>query len=80
MPPDLIIVDLHMPGLSGAEFIAALRATPTLAHVPVALYTATASDEGLEQFVADSGIGGIIPKQSEPRAVLDAVEVLLKCR
>ena len=78
MPPDLVIVDLHMPGMSGTDLIAALRATPSLARVPVALYTATPSDESLAQFVQDSGISGIIPKPSEPRAVLDAVESILK--
>lgn len=38
--PDLLIVDLVMPGMNGAEFIARLRETSGYAEVPVVLVTA----------------------------------------
>lgn len=39
--PDLIILDLMMPGLSGIEVLEQLRADPSLAHLPVLLYSAS---------------------------------------
>lgn len=34
--PDLILVDLRMPKVSGEELIGRLRATPEWAHIPLA--------------------------------------------
>ncbi|MCO5168427.1 MAG: ATP-binding protein [Planctomycetes bacterium] len=44
-PPDLVITDLMMPRVGGAELIAALRATPPLADVPIIVLTARADDD-----------------------------------
>src|SRR4051812_49260977 len=38
-PPDLIITDVHMPHMTGFEFIAALRADKTLPRYPVIFLT-----------------------------------------
>lgn len=38
-PPDLLILDLHMPVLDGIETLAAIRETPALKHVPVVVLT-----------------------------------------
>jgi DNA-binding response OmpR family regulator len=39
-PPDLVILDLMLPGMSGLEILAALRAQPATAQVPVMMLTA----------------------------------------
>ena len=41
--PDLAIVDVNMPELDGFEVCRRLRATPTLAHIPIILLTARAN-------------------------------------
>jgi diguanylate cyclase (GGDEF)-like protein len=38
-PPDLVLIDAEMPGLSGLEVCAALHADPMLADVPVIIVT-----------------------------------------
>jgi CheY-like chemotaxis protein len=38
--PDLIIIDLNMPEMSGRDLIAALRQMPHLVNVPIVLNTA----------------------------------------
>lgn len=40
-PPDLIVLDLMMPGMTGFEVLSALRANPDWASIPVVVLTAT---------------------------------------
>jgi DNA-binding response OmpR family regulator len=42
--PDLIILDIAMPGPDGLEVMAALRSRPETADIPVVLLTARSSD------------------------------------
>jgi CheY-like chemotaxis protein len=44
MIPDLILLDLEMPGMDGWETLSALRAQPLLAATPVVLITARELD------------------------------------
>jgi signal transduction histidine kinase len=43
--PDLIIADLMMPGVSGADLVKALRDCPAFSGVPILILTARAEDE-----------------------------------
>ena len=45
--PDLILLDIMMPQMSGMEVLDRLRANPATAGVPVILVTATDQDEDL---------------------------------
>ena len=41
-PPGLVVLDVMMPGMSGLDVLAALRADPETAAVPVVMYSALA--------------------------------------
>lgn len=43
--PDLVLLDLHMPGLSGLDVLAQIRSTPRPGFLPVLMLTADASSE-----------------------------------
>jgi CheY-like chemotaxis protein len=45
--PDLIIADIHMPQVTGDEFVAALRDDSRLARIPVIYLTALEADHEL---------------------------------
>ena len=75
--PDLIVVDLNLPGMHGTQFVKALRTDPDTASVKIALYTATAPNESLTAFMEVTGIRHLVPKPSEPSEALEAIAAAL---
>ncbi|MEW5769492.1 MAG: ATP-binding protein [Pseudomonadota bacterium] len=51
-PPDLILMDINLPGMNGFEALAALRADPATASIPVIAVTANAMKGDREQALA----------------------------
>ncbi|MGY1688557.1 response regulator transcription factor [Geodermatophilus sp. SYSU D01105] len=51
-PPDLAVLDVSMPGATGLEVCAALRAAPATATVPVLLLSAGASADDVARGLA----------------------------
>ncbi len=47
-PPDLVILDSMLPGLSGLEVLTALRLRPEMADLPVLMLTAKGQDRDRE--------------------------------
>ena len=43
--PDLILLDLNLPGVDGRAVLDTVRADPALAHIPVAVLTASRAEE-----------------------------------
>jgi CheY-like chemotaxis protein len=72
--PDLVLLDFSMRGMSGPEFIRALRIDSRITRTMVALYTATAMNPALRDFMEMYEIEHTIPKPSEPRELLAAIE------
>ncbi len=58
--PDLVLLDLHMPGLSGIETLAAIRALPG-PHLPVVAMTADASAADRTLYLT-AGLDGYLTK------------------
>ncbi len=77
-PPDLILLDLSLPEMSGPELLRALRADPRTRAVAVALYTATPMNAALADFMSMYAIRDVVPKPSEPPELIAAVERALQ--
>jgi putative two-component system response regulator len=77
--PDLILLDIMMPGLSGYDVLRELKADPATAHVPVIFLTAMSSRED-EQRGLEMGVVDYITKPVSPPVVLARVRnhLLLK--
>ncbi len=74
--PDLAVLDVMMPGISGLDAIRAIRAEPTLADLPVILLTARAQETDVETGF-DSGADDYITKPFSPRELASRVQALL---
>lgn len=59
--PDLVLLDLNMPALSGESLVPLLRANEHSRSVPVLLYSAN-DEESLTRCVARLGVAGYIRK------------------
>src|SRR4051812_41608772 len=69
-PPDLVILDVRMPRMSGLEVCRELRAGPRTARVPIIMLTARARSQDLEQAYA-AGASDYIVKPFSPRELLE---------
>ena len=59
--PDLVVADLHLPGMSGNELARAVRDVPGAASVPVVVMSADESPELAEQS-QQAGASAFLPK------------------
>jgi two-component system, cell cycle response regulator DivK len=64
--PDLILMDLQLPGIDGAETLRQLRASPLTQEVPVVAVTAFAMRDDRERAVR-SGFDGYVEKPYSTR-------------
>jgi CheY-like chemotaxis protein len=46
--PDVMVVDLHLPGKTGHELLAEVKNTPALADIPVVIFTSSLIEEDRE--------------------------------
>jgi len=67
--PDLILMDLDMPLMSGWEFREAQRRDPLAARIPVVVISSHTA-EGLD-------VDGVVPKTCHPERLLGALEQAL---
>jgi two-component system, OmpR family, phosphate regulon response regulator PhoB len=75
-PPDLVILDVRMPRMSGLDVCRELRTVPRTAAVPILMLTARARPQDLEQAYA-AGATDYVVKPFSPRELLERVEAAL---
>jgi CheY-like chemotaxis protein len=73
--PDLVLLDMSIPGVTGPEVLAAVKADPSTAEVRVIVVTAT-GEEGRAAAMA-GGADHYFTKPFSPIALLQAVEEVL---
>ena len=74
--PDLIIIDLHLPGVNGLDLCQTLRFDPATATLPILVITAQASREDVKRGI-DLHVNGFVVKPFDPSGLAEkAVQVL----
>jgi two-component system cell cycle response regulator DivK len=74
--PDLILIDIQLPGIDGVEALGHLRADAATARIPVVALTALAMKEDHERFMA-AGLDGYLEKPLSVQALAGQVEALI---
>lgn len=68
--PDLLLLDVMMPGLDGPETLARLRELPGLEETPAVFMTAKLQPEDHERF-RKLGVDVVLPKPFDPMTLAD---------
>jgi len=74
--PDLILLDIYMPGISGLEVCKAVRDNPEISSTPIIILTAGALKEEVAEGYA-LGANDYIFKPFEPEDLIERIEKLL---
>src|SRR5215831_12820606 len=77
--PDLLLLDIMMPGLDGLEVCRRLKADPTLPFMPVILVTAKADSRDIVAGL-DAGADEYLPKPVDQAALVARVKSMLRSR
>jgi two-component system, cell cycle response regulator DivK len=75
--PDLILMDIQLPGMSGIEALNVLRADPRFAATPVVAVTASVMEQTRKQ-ITEAGFDGYIGKPINIKEFLDTVRGALE--
>jgi CheY-like chemotaxis protein len=70
--PDVVLLDVNLPGMSGFELVDLMLSSPALAAVPVVMLTADARPE-LADRAEEKGCFGFLAKPISPDALVAAV-------
>jgi two-component system cell cycle response regulator DivK len=75
--PDLIVMDIQMPHISGLELIEQIKADDDLKPIPIMAVTAYAA-KGDEERIRDAGAEGYVSKPISVLRFVEAVRTLLE--
>lgn len=76
-PPDLLICDVMMPGLSGYEVAKRLASDPRTAAIPILMLSAMGQTRDIDEGLA-SGAHAYVVKPFSPRELVERVNQILQ--
>src|SRR5215471_17977843 len=77
--PDLILMDIQLPGMNGIEALKVLRGKPDTAAIPIVAVTASVMQQD-RTLITEAGFDGYISKPINIKEFLEAVNHALKGR
>jgi len=75
--PDLILMDIQLPGMNGIDALKVLRTDPLTAHIPVIAVTASVMQQD-RNLITEAGFDGYIGKPINLKEFLDSVRAMLE--
>ena len=75
--PDVILMDINLPGISGIQALKVLRADPATAHIPVVALSANAIPRDIEKGL-EAGFFRYLTKPIKVNEFMDTLDVALK--
>lgn len=73
--PDLVLLDLWMPVLSGDQVVRAIRADQNISHLPVIILSASRDGDDIAM---EAGADAFLSKPFDMDELIDTIEDLLK--
>ena len=77
--PDLVLMDIQLPGMNGIDARAVLRGNPATVRIPVVAVTASVMQQDRKQ-ITEAGFDGYIGKPINLRVFLETVRSMVEGR
>lgn len=77
--PDVLLLDMMMPGLSGEQLLAKLREIPSLSKIPAIFMTARTQPHEVAALLAN-GASAVIEKPFDPMTLADRIKAIIESR
>jgi CheY-like chemotaxis protein len=74
--PDLILLDIMMPGINGIQLCKIFLSTPSLRHIPIIIVSAL-DDIGSKKDAFNAGAKDFITKPVRPKELAQKINVLI---
>jgi two-component system cell cycle response regulator DivK len=75
--PDLVLMDIQLPGMNGIEALGELRANPATADIPVIAVTASVMQQD-RKHITEAGFDAYLSKPLDLKEFLAAVKTMLE--
>jgi two-component system cell cycle response regulator DivK len=75
--PDLVLMDIQLPGMNGIEALGRLRGDPATASIPVIAVTASVMQQD-RKHITEAGFDAYVPKPLDLREFLATVKSVLE--
>lgn len=75
--PDLVLMDIQLPGINGIEALRQVRADPDCARIPIVAFTASVMSSDRSQITA-AGFDGFLGKPINLKEFLETVKQVLE--
>ena len=75
--PDLVLMDIQLPGMNGIEALGVLRANPATARIPVIAVTASVMQQD-RKLITEAGFDAYIGKPINLKEFLQAVRDMIE--
>ena len=75
--PDLVLMDIQLPGIDGIEALRQVRADPACAAIPIVAFTASVMQSDRSQIQA-AGFDGFLSKPINLKEFLETIKRLLE--
>jgi CheY-like chemotaxis protein len=76
-PPDLILMDIHLPGMDGLSVVRAIKSDERTSRIPILALTAHAMRGDKDRFL-EAGCDGYISKPIDVKTFLASIEQYLR--
>ena len=76
--PDIILLDIMLPGINGLDVLKELKSSPSTLNIPVILLTALSDDSTIKEGFLRQADSYLIKSFQNPRLVVEEVKNVLK--